>query len=197
MKAIGCAQALALLAAGWVGAATNEAVRATPAPKNWTDNLKPYGDLRYRYDNVNDDSKRNADGEKFTRERERLRARLGVEARCNDRLNAGLELSTGQADPTGANQTLGGGFSKKEMRLNLAYADYSALPDSRHAAHVIAGKMKQPFVPVADLIVDADVTPEGLAARGSCMEKNRRGNRIDRRNHSAIGWRRFVEVAGS
>ena len=141
---------------------------AAPAPKTWVDTLSFKGDLRYRHEAIQDDAKKDASGDTFTRERNRIRARLGAEAKIDSKLKAGLELSTGQTDPVSGNQTLGDGFGKKEMRLNLAYADYSFFGDANPCeVHAIAGKMKNPFITMGsdDLVWDADATPEGLAAK--------------------------------
>lgn len=137
-----------------------------PAPKTWADSITFKGDLRYRYESINDDSKVDADKDTYTRQRDRIRARLGAEAKCNDNLKAGLEFSTGQSDPVSGNQSLGDGFGKKEFRLNLAYFDYSFLGDSQNEVHGIVGKMKNPFMTMPDdLVWDGDLTPEGLAVK--------------------------------
>lgn len=152
-------------------AQTMEATNAVPAPvqpKNWADSVTVKGDIRYRYESINDDSKLNANKETYTRSRDRIRARLGAEAKLNDNLKAGIELSTGQSDPVSGNQTIGDGFNKKEMKLNLAYFDYNVFGDNPEGEiHVIAGKMKNPFIIFPDdLAWDHDLTPEGLAAKG-------------------------------
>ncbi len=151
--------------AGMVGAQSN--APAAPAPKTWADSLSFKGDLRYRFEDIQDDSKKDSDGDTYTRERNRIRARLGAEAKVNANLKAGLELSTGQADPVSGNQTLGDGFGKKEMRLSLAYADYNFFGEKPYELHAIAGKMKNPFLTLPDdLVWDGDVTPEGVAVKG-------------------------------
>ena len=141
---------------------------AQEAPKkSWADSLTFKGDVRYRYEAIQDDSKTDADGDTFTRERHRVRARLGAEAKLTDALRAGVELSTGDADPISGNQTLGDGFGKKEFQLSLAYIDYAFFNEKTHKLNAIAGKMKNPFLTVAeDLVWDSDVTPEGLALKG-------------------------------
>lgn len=140
---------------------------AAPAPKTWADTLSFKGDLRYRFETIDDESKKDADGEEYTRYRNRIRARLGAEAKISSQLKAGLELSTGGADPVSGNQTLGGGFDKEEFRLNQAYADYSFFGDHPNELHGIVGKMKNPFLNLPDdLVWDGDATPEGLAAKG-------------------------------
>ena len=137
-----------------------------PAPKTWADSIKFKGDLRYRYETINDDSKLDADKENYTRQRDRIRARLGAEAKCNDQLKAGIEFSTGQSDPVSGNQSLGDGYSKKDFKLNLAYFDYNFFGDNPNEVHAVAGKMKNPFITFNDdLVWDGDLTPEGLALK--------------------------------
>ena len=152
---------------GVVWAQTNVPAAPAPVPKTWADTLSFKGDLRYRYEAIGDDAKTDSDGDRYTRERNRIRARLGAEAKIDDKLKAGMELSTGQTDPVSGNQTLGDGFGKKDMKLSLAYADYSFLGDQADELHAIAGKMKNPFLTMPeDLVWDGDATPEGVAVKG-------------------------------
>ena len=143
-------------------------VFAQEAPKkSWADTLTFKGDLRYRFETVEDESKKDADGDEYTRYRNRIRARLGADAKLSDELKAGLELSTGDADPVSGNQTLGDGFGKKQLQLSLAYLDYAFLHEKENKLSVVAGKMKNPFISVSeDLVWDSDATPEGLALKG-------------------------------
>jgi hypothetical protein len=155
--------------AGSLAAATLTASAiAQEAPtKSWTDSLTFKGDLRYRYEAIQDDSKTDERGDTFTRDRHRIRARLGVEATLSDELKAGLEFSTGGADPISGNQTLGDGFAKKEIHLSLAYIDYAFFAEKNAKLNAVAGKMKNPFLTMPeDLVWDGDVTPEGLALKG-------------------------------
>lgn len=160
-----------LVAASFAGMSTAQTSATQPtaqpaAPKTWADSITLKGDLRYRYESINDDSKLDANKETFTRQRDRIRARLGAEAKVNDNAKAGVELSTGQNDPVSGNQSLGDGFGKKDMKLNLAYLDYNFFGDNPNEVHAIAGKMKNPFITMNDdLVWDPDATPEGLAAK--------------------------------
>ena len=78
-----------------------------------------------------------------------------------------MELSTGDADPVSGNQTLGDGFAKKAFQLSLAYVDYALFKEEAYQLNAVAGKMRMPFLTVAeDLVWDGDVTPEGLALKG-------------------------------
>ncbi|MEI8123337.1 MAG: putative porin, partial [bacterium] len=138
-----------------------------PAPKTWADSVTVKGDLRYRYETINDDAKKNANKQTYERQRDRVRARLAAEAKCNDSLKAVIGLSTGGNDPISGNQTLSDGAQKKDMKLDLAYFDYSFLGDTTaNEIHGLAGKMKNPFITFNDdLSWDPDLTPEGLAMK--------------------------------
>lgn len=148
-------------------AAGETTAAAAPAPvKTWADSITFKGDLRYRYETINDDTKKNADKDTYTRERDRIRARLSAEAKVNDRVKGVVGLSTGGGDPISGNQTLGDGGSKKEMRLDLAYIDINAFEEGATEVHAFAGKMKNPFMTMNDdLVWDGDLNPEGLAVK--------------------------------
>jgi len=140
-----------------------------PVPvKTWVDSVTMKGDLRFRHETINDNSKKNAQKETYTRERDRIRARLAVEGKCNDNLKAGIGFSTGSSDPISGNQTIGDGSNKKDMKLDLAYFDYSFLGEATpNELHGIAGKQKNPFITMNDdLMWDPDLTPEGLVLKG-------------------------------
>jgi len=173
------ALAALLLALGFIGtslAQTNATQMQEPvqkpaavtaaAPKNWTDYVTVKGDMRLRMETINDDSKKNASGEHYTRDRLRIRARLGAEAKLDD-LKTGIRISTGGADPVSGNVTLGDGDQKKEIRLDLAYLDYNFLGDSASELRAIGGKMNNPLITYGsdDLVWDSDLTPEGIAAK--------------------------------
>jgi hypothetical protein len=159
-----------ILAVAFVsGTSLAQAPAAAPAPvsvpKTWVDYLTLKGDVRLRYETINDDSKKNASGGDYTRDRARIRARLGAEGKYED-LKTGIRFSTGGADPISGNQTLGDGFQKKDIRLDLAYLDYNFLGDSPQEIRAIGGKMEQPLIAMPDdLLWDPDLTPEGLAAK--------------------------------
>ena len=151
-----------------LAAETNAPAAApAPAPKTWADSITVKGDLRYRYESINDDAKKDANKDTYTRQRDRVRARLSAEAKCNDDLKAVIGLSTGGNDPISGNQTLGDGGQKKDMKLDLAYFDYSFIGDTTpNEIHAFGGKMKNPFITMNDdLMWDSDLSPEGLALK--------------------------------
>jgi hypothetical protein len=135
----------------------------------WVQNTKLKGDfrLRYQYDHakVLPTTTTNT-----TKNRMRIRARLGVESKINEKLLVGLGLATGKnyvEDATSydssrsPNVTLGKGMSKKPISLDYAYAQYTATP----WATIIGGRMRNPLWEPGDLIWDTDISPEGGALK--------------------------------
>jgi hypothetical protein len=116
------------------------------------------GDFRYRHETIND--------EFFPeRNRQRIRARVGLDAKITDNVKVGLVLATGGDDPVSANQTLGGGLMRKTVGFDRAYFDWTAA----EGLDVIGGKMANPFFRPGGhhLIFDSDLNPEGVALRAS------------------------------
>lgn len=130
---------------------------ATSAPSlpAWLSAITPKVDFRFRNETI--------DGEGLSlRNRARIRARLGFVAGFSD-VDVAFGLASGNdGDPVSANQTLGQGFSKKPIWLDLAYADYH--PSQIPGAHLVLGRMKNPFVPPGktELMWDHDLHPEGI-----------------------------------
>ncbi|MBT8136058.1 MAG: putative porin [Gammaproteobacteria bacterium] len=130
-----------------------EKVVSVPAPRQ-EKQLKFKGDVRYRYEMIDQEGKED-------RNRNRVRARFGATARVNDSVKAGIQLGTGGDSPVSGNQSLDGGFSRKDFGLNLAYVTWQMAPGSS----LTAGKMKNPLHRAGGhgLIWDSDVNPEGVA----------------------------------
>ncbi len=144
------------------------AAAATPAdaPKtkapDWTDRITLKGDFRYRYEFTSDETV-NAAGVQTTadRNRDRIRARVSLDAKVNDEVTLGFGFASGEnGDPRSSNQTLTGVFNRKTFDLDLAYVDWKFAS----YGNLILGKMKQPFFkPSQSLYFDSDVNPEGVA----------------------------------
>ena len=79
-------------------AESTPAVAPAPSPvtaaKTWADHIIFKGDGRLRYDMINDGATKKAQGDDYTRDRARIRARLGAEGKV-DNLKAGIGFSTG------------------------------------------------------------------------------------------------------
>jgi hypothetical protein len=138
--------------------ATNEKI-ATLEKQNkstsWAEDLKWKGDFRYRYEDIEEDGRSD-------RNRNRIRARAELVATPSDTTEVGLGLATGGDDPVSTNQTLGGGGSTKDIRLDLGYLRWTGLENT----YVTAGKFKNNYYleQKSSLIWDGDFRPEGIAA---------------------------------
>jgi regulator of replication initiation timing len=143
--------------------ATNSAAVSAVKGTDWASKVAVKGDMRYRYEGISDEGL-NASGVQNTadRYRDRIRARLSVEAKATDNILVGIGLTTTENnDPRSGNQTLSGTFTKKAVELDLAYFDWKFA----NWGDLIGGKMKQPFFKPAQSTYfwDNDITPEGLA----------------------------------
>jgi len=120
---------------------------------NWTDTIRWQGDFRYRYETFNIEGKPN-------RDRNRIRARAALIADVTPTIEVGLGLASGGEDPVSSNQTLGGGGSSKDLRVDLAYFDWSGMKGT----HVVGGKFKNYLVDSGKnaLLWDSDWRPEGI-----------------------------------
>lgn len=121
----------------------------------WSEKIGWKGDFRYRYEDIDDDSKES------DRQRHRVRARAALIAKPVEHVEVGLGLATGGDDPVSTNQTLGGGGSTKDIKLDLAYAKWK--PNDFWLA---GGKVSNPFYKPfkSALIWDGDYRPEGIFA---------------------------------
>ncbi|HBG26694.1 MAG: hypothetical protein A2Y10_04825 [Planctomycetes bacterium GWF2_41_51] len=137
-------------------------ISALPDSFKWVENVKLSGDLRYRHETVN--RQNNTGRWNAGDNKNRIRARLGLDAKINDDWSAVFRLASGSADPVSTNQTLENAFSSKAIWLDLAYFDWH--PAAWPAINVYGGKMKNPFFRAGDnqLIWDDDLNPEGIAA---------------------------------
>ncbi len=121
--------------------------------RQWTDTISISGDLRARYESFDIDARDD-------RERSRVRARLSVKAKPTDNTEIGIGLASGGDDPVSTNQTLGGGASTKDVRLDLAYFKWQARP----GLSLSGGKSKNPFFRPGGngLVWDGDLRHEGI-----------------------------------
>jgi hypothetical protein len=133
-----------------------------PEGLKWAEKVKLSGDFRYRHESI-DSQKGGKD--QFGTNRNRIRARLGVDVKVNDEWDLGFRLATGAADPASTNQTLENGYSKKDIWFDLAYFNWH--PKTVERLNVYGGKMPLPFYRAGgnQLIWDDDVNPEGIAAK--------------------------------
>jgi hypothetical protein len=130
---------------------------------DWATRIRGRGDFRYRHERISGEREVAGQAEDAaTRDRQRIRARLGFDAAVTESLKATLLLSTGADDPRGTNQTLGGASSRKQIGLDLAYADWTFM----RGGNAVLGKQPYPvWRPYNSLFLDSDVNPEGGALR--------------------------------
>jgi outer membrane murein-binding lipoprotein Lpp len=133
-----------------------EAERITKAAE-WASRLSWKADFRYRHEFV--------DPEEAVDDltRHRIRARLALTSKINDTLTGtiGIATSGGVNDPRSTNQTLGEGWTRKGIALDLAHVDWKPT-DSFGMSF---GKQPQPWYKVSGYFFDNDINPEGISAR--------------------------------
>ena len=128
----------------------------------WTANTKLTGDMRVRNDYINVEDERKSGGR--DKDRQRIRARLAAVTQVNPEVEVGIQVASGNsADRRSTNQDMDAYADKKALWLDLGYIDYHplAIPGLK----LFAGKMKQPWISMADLAWDNDINPEGFAAQ--------------------------------
>ncbi len=148
--------------------AQQNATGSNDAIPAWVQTTKLKGDFRFRYQH---DHAKQLAGTTVTPDgdRTRIRMRLGVESKPNDKLLVGIGLATGKDDVAtesadqsrSTNQTLTNGFSKYSLALDYAFAQYAPVS----WATLTAGKFKNPLWEPGDLIWDTDINPAGGALK--------------------------------
>jgi len=129
-----------------------------PKLPQWTLDTELHGDIRYRYENITVDGS-------TTKDRQRVRARIGAYGKINEYVDYGVRLAAGTDSATSANETLGDKFIKDAAYFDLYYVDIH--PGQFKGAHVLLGKMKKPWFKGSGLIWDGDTNPEGIAVKYS------------------------------
>jgi hypothetical protein len=145
---------------------TKAAAAKTGMPE-WVSQLKIYGDVRARIDNISAEQEGVVD-----RLRYRGRARVGLTAKMLDNFEAGIRFSTSDTDsayigdPISANATYQRNGSRKYAFFDLLYGKWTPLNKDGWMTSITAGKMENPFV-ISDMEFDPDYDPEGIAIQGS------------------------------
>lgn len=113
------------------------------------------GDVRLRYESIEVEPGADVD-------RERYRARLGLEAAFSESFTAHVRLATGTGDPVSTNLNFGESFTLDDVQLDRAWLEWRI----NGAARMHAGKMKNPLYRPGDTSLnwDSDLNPTGIAA---------------------------------
>ncbi|MFJ3482007.1 putative porin [Pseudomonas sp. NPDC090202] len=125
----------------------------------WAAKTQFKGDVRVRQETVKIDDQNNSQD----KNRQRIRVRLGAYTDINPQVSTGIRIATGGDNKANStNVDLNDYFTKKDLWLDQGYIDFH--PTAVQNLHIIGGKMPQPWVSEGDVIWDADINPEGLAA---------------------------------
>lgn len=118
--------------------------------------IKLKGDARIRHDRIDEDFEKD-------RARARFRARLGLAAKVSDDVKFVLQLAAGGDNPVSTNPTFDGGFSTKDIGVDLAYVDWKI----GDGVNFHGGKMQNPLYRAGGvpLIWSGDLNPEGFRLR--------------------------------
>ncbi len=122
----------------------------------WVQDLKLSGDFRLRYQY----EKRNTgDASERDQSRGRIRMRLGVDTKVNDKVALALGIATDGGNPRSNNYSFGNSFAKDGLVLNYAYVDYTP----KEWLKLSGGQMKNPIWEPMEFLWDSDITPQGAA----------------------------------
>ena len=146
------------------GTAKADAKKAVSLP-DWLARTTVFGDVRYRHEGFYHQPHQK--GQVVTaRNRERLRARLGVRVALTDELTATIRGATGNPnDPISHNETLTGGFTRKNFNLDWGYLTFTpgqSFGIRPGSVSISAGKFPLTMFRTDELVLDEDVAPEGL-----------------------------------
>lgn len=182
-KAIGQATQKQAAQAADDAAATSKTVQAAQPGFQWTEQMKKFtlfGDLRTRFEGfyrqphvgqVGGVSKQVV----TARNRERIRARLGLKYTYSDELSATFRIASGNLDdPISTNDDLTGIFNRKHVNLDWAYLTFTPGKSFGLRPGVVsinAGKFPSPLFRVSEMVWDEDLAPEGLSETFNILDK--------------------------
>ncbi len=127
----------------------------------WVQRIELKGDIRLR---TQYEKRKGIDD---SRQRGRLRARIGLISRINKHITGGIGITTGSGDSRSGNVTFTDSFDKADIRLDYGFLEYKPFPWVK----VVGGKWKADdyiWKPTT-LLWDSDINPEGGALH---LEKN-------------------------
>ena len=176
--------------------ATAEAKKAVELP-DWLKRTTVFGDVRYRHEGFyhQPHKEKQVIG---ARNRERIRARLGVKVAFSDEISATIRGATGDPNsPVSYNETLSGGFTRKHFNLDWAFLTFT--PGASFGirpgiASITAGKFPNPIFRVGQLVFDDDLSPEGASQTFALLSQPM--GALDQVKVHALEWT-FNEVSNN
>ena len=154
-------------------AVTAEAKKAPSLP-DWLSRTTVFGDVRGRHEGFyhQPHAKKTV---VTARNRERIRARLGVRVAFSDEVSATIRGASGNPnDVISTNETLTNNFTRKNFNLDWAYltfapgASFGIRPG---AASITLGKFPNPIFRVGEMVFDEDLSPEGASETFQLLDK--------------------------
>jgi hypothetical protein len=146
----------------WMG----DIVPAAAQDAAWTDRIRFSGDYRVRHEGFY--NQKNASGAGLpSRNRIRVRGRVGLAATVNPYTTFTLRLATGNPeDPISTNETLDDFFKRPEMNLDRGFVRLAYTSSSRPVTvSAEVGKIPNPAYSVSQLVWDADLNPSGITEK--------------------------------
>jgi hypothetical protein len=120
----------------------------------WVGKMKFSGDLRLRHDT----QWRDEGDDKYSRNQERFRLRVGFTSKPTETTEVGVRLVSGSGSQNTTNQSADEHASGKNIFIDKAYLTWK--PDSY--IEITGGKQKNPLF-TSSLVWDSDVSPEGIS----------------------------------
>ncbi|HEX9779758.1 MAG TPA: putative porin [bacterium] len=125
----------------------------------WSRNWKWKGDIRLRNEYRDRSASTNVN-------RQRVRFRVGFDAKVADTLKATGQIATGStSDPVSTNDSFDDSFNKKPFNLDLAYLTYTPEIMGIDETKMTGGIMPNPHVTHSPLVWDGDLNFDGVAAK--------------------------------
>ena len=176
--------------------ATAEAKKAIELP-DWLKRTTIFGDVRFRHEGSYHQPRQNG-ADVTARNRERVRARLGVMVAFSDELSATIRGASGDPNnPVSTNETLTGDFTRKHFNLDWAFLTFTpgqSFGIRPGIASFTAGKFPNPIFTVGQLVFDDDLAPEGASETFALLSQPMGG--LDQVKVHALQWT-FNEVSNN
>jgi hypothetical protein len=177
-----------------VKASVDQAKKSWTLP-DWVNRTTVFGDVRYRHEGFYHQPA--VTGQDVTaRNRERIRARLGVRFVYSDELSATIRTASGNInDPISTNETLGGNFNRKNFNLDWAYLTFTpgkSFGLRPGVASVTLGKFPNPIFRTDEMVFDEDLSLEGASETFQLLEQPI--GALDQIKIHALQWT-FAEIA--
>jgi len=169
--------------------ATAEAKKGFELPA-WVKRTTLFGDVRLRHEGFYHQPDTKGKAAVTARNRERVRARVGLKVAFSDELSATVRMASGDPNnPVSTNETLTNDFTRKHVNLDWAFLTFTPGQSFGLRPGVVSttmGKFPNPIFRVGQLIFDDDLSPEGASQTLSLLDKPRGG--LDQVKVHALEW---------